>query len=259
MPGARSCWTPWERCRSTATPTGRPPSCARPWPTCTGSPRPRCSAPTARTRSCSRLLLAFGGPGRRARCSSRRTRCTRTSRASPGPRWSRARATTTSDRPHHARDQLRAAAPRRHVPLLAEQPHRSGGAARDRGAVLEEAPGPCHRRRGLRAILPVVGADAARAAQPGPRRDPHLLQDVGHGGRTPRPPGGHPAVVAACEAVVLPYHLSAQTQVAGLVALRHVPEMEAWVARIAEERGRLAAPWGTCRCTAGPRTPTSNT
>ena len=30
------------------------------------------------------------------------------------------------------------------------------------------------------------------------------------------------AVVAACEAVVLPYHLSAQTQVAGLLALRHV-------------------------------------
>jgi histidinol-phosphate aminotransferase len=50
-----------------------------------------------------------------------------------------------------------------------------------------------------------------------------------------------PAVVAACEAVVLPYHLSAQTQAAGLLALRHVPEMEARVARITEERGRVAA------------------
>jgi histidinol-phosphate aminotransferase len=50
-----------------------------------------------------------------------------------------------------------------------------------------------------------------------------------------------PAVVRACEAVVLPYHLSAQTQVAGLLALRHVPEMEARVARITEERGRVAA------------------
>ena len=39
-----------------------------------------------------------------------------------------------------------------------------------------------------------------------------------------------PAVVAACESVVLPYHLSAQTQIAGLIALRHVPEMEARVA-----------------------------
>ncbi|HEY6429554.1 MAG TPA: histidinol-phosphate transaminase [Acidimicrobiales bacterium] len=48
-------------------------------------------------------------------------------------------------------------------------------------------------------------------------------------------------VVRACEAVVLPYHLSAQTQVAGLLALRHVPDMEARVAMITEERGRLSA------------------
>ena len=53
-----------------------------------------------------------------------------------------------------------------------------------------------------------------------------------------------PEVVAACEAVVLPYHLSTQTQVAGLVALRHMPEMEARVARMAEERGRVAAALG---------------
>jgi histidinol-phosphate aminotransferase len=52
---------------------------------------------------------------------------------------------------------------------------------------------------------------------------------------------GDPAVVAACEAVVLPYHLSAQTQLAGLLALRHTTEMEARVARISEERGRVAA------------------
>jgi histidinol-phosphate aminotransferase len=44
--------------------------------------------------------------------------------------------------------------------------------------------------------------------------------------------------------VVLPYHLSIQTQVAGLLALRHVPEMEARVARITEERGRVAAALG---------------
>jgi histidinol-phosphate aminotransferase len=53
-----------------------------------------------------------------------------------------------------------------------------------------------------------------------------------------------PEVVLACEAVVLPYHLSAQTQLAGLMALRHVPEMEARVARITEERGRVAAALG---------------
>jgi histidinol-phosphate aminotransferase len=53
-----------------------------------------------------------------------------------------------------------------------------------------------------------------------------------------------PAVVQACEAVVLPYHLSAQTQLAGLLALDYTDEMEARVARIAEERGRVAAALG---------------
>jgi histidinol-phosphate aminotransferase len=50
-----------------------------------------------------------------------------------------------------------------------------------------------------------------------------------------------PEVVLACEAVVLPYHLSAQTQLAGLLALHHTEEMETRVALIAEERGRVAA------------------
>ncbi|MGH9090467.1 MAG: histidinol-phosphate transaminase [Acidimicrobiales bacterium] len=50
-----------------------------------------------------------------------------------------------------------------------------------------------------------------------------------------------PEVVAGCEAVVLPYHLSAVTQAAGLLALDHQAEMEARVTQVAEERGRLAA------------------
>jgi len=53
-----------------------------------------------------------------------------------------------------------------------------------------------------------------------------------------------PLVVQACEAVVLPYHLSAQTQLAGLLALDYTDEMEARVALIAEERGRVAAALG---------------
>jgi histidinol-phosphate aminotransferase len=53
-----------------------------------------------------------------------------------------------------------------------------------------------------------------------------------------------PEVVLACEAVVLPYHLSAQTQLAGVLALRHTAEMESRVAVIAEERGRVAAALG---------------
>jgi histidinol-phosphate aminotransferase len=50
-----------------------------------------------------------------------------------------------------------------------------------------------------------------------------------------------PDVVAACEAVVLPYHLDAMTQAAGRLALRHVDAMEARVALVTEERGRIAA------------------
>jgi histidinol-phosphate aminotransferase len=53
-----------------------------------------------------------------------------------------------------------------------------------------------------------------------------------------------PRVVQACEAVVLPYHLSAQTQIAGLLALDYTDEMEARVALIAEERGRVEAALG---------------
>jgi histidinol-phosphate aminotransferase len=53
-----------------------------------------------------------------------------------------------------------------------------------------------------------------------------------------------PDVVAACDAVVLPYHLDAVTQTAGRLALRHVGAMEERVARIKEERGRIAAALG---------------
>ncbi|HXQ60195.1 MAG TPA: histidinol-phosphate transaminase [Acidimicrobiales bacterium] len=48
-------------------------------------------------------------------------------------------------------------------------------------------------------------------------------------------------VVRACEAVALPYHLDALTQAAGRLALRHAEAMQARVALLNEERGRLAA------------------
>lgn len=50
-----------------------------------------------------------------------------------------------------------------------------------------------------------------------------------------------PDVVAACERVVLPYHLDAMTQVAGRLALGYVAAMEARVALVNEERGRIMA------------------
>jgi len=48
-------------------------------------------------------------------------------------------------------------------------------------------------------------------------------------------------VVDELEKVVLPYHLDAMTQVAGTVALDHLEAMEARVARLVAERGRLVA------------------
>ncbi|HUC35754.1 MAG TPA: histidinol-phosphate transaminase [Acidimicrobiales bacterium] len=53
-----------------------------------------------------------------------------------------------------------------------------------------------------------------------------------------------PEVVEACEAVALPYHLDAVTQVAGRLALRHVRAMEERIALVNEERGRMAAALG---------------
>ncbi|HVC70434.1 MAG TPA: histidinol-phosphate transaminase [Acidimicrobiales bacterium] len=53
-----------------------------------------------------------------------------------------------------------------------------------------------------------------------------------------------PAVVRACEAVALPYHLDAVTQAAGRLALRHMGAMEQRVALLNEERGRMAAALG---------------
>ena len=51
-------------------------------------------------------------------------------------------------------------------------------------------------------------------------------------------------VVAQLERVVLPYHLDAASQIAGRVALRFRPEMEARVAAVVAERERLVAAMG---------------
>ena len=50
-----------------------------------------------------------------------------------------------------------------------------------------------------------------------------------------------PDVVRACELVTLPYHLDTVKQVAGRLALGFRPEMEARVALLREERGRIAS------------------
>ncbi|MDQ3943966.1 MAG: histidinol-phosphate transaminase [Actinomycetota bacterium] len=53
-----------------------------------------------------------------------------------------------------------------------------------------------------------------------------------------------PGLVADLEKVVLPYHLSAPTQVAGTIALDFVPEMRARVEAIVVERERLVSALG---------------
>ena len=55
---------------------------------------------------------------------------------------------------------------------------------------------------------------------------------------------GPASVVAELDRAVLPYHLSAMTQAAGLLALEFRDEMDARVATIVEERGRVAAALG---------------
>jgi histidinol-phosphate aminotransferase len=55
---------------------------------------------------------------------------------------------------------------------------------------------------------------------------------------------GPPEVIEACELVALPYHLDAGKQLAGRLALEFVEEMEARVAMVKEERGRIEATLG---------------
>ena len=54
----------------------------------------------------------------------------------------------------------------------------------------------------------------------------------------------HADIVAACEHVALPYHLDAVKQAAGVLALKYEPQMRQRVARLLEQRGRVAAGLG---------------
>ena len=148
-------------------------------------------------------------------------------------------------RPRGARPGHRRGPTRDHVLVLTQQPHRTRRVTRGRGPCPRAGPGAGGRGRGLRPVLPVERARPhARRRSAGVER----LVVVRTFSKTWSMAAcrlgylvADPAVVEACEAVVLPYHLDAMTQAAGRLALRHVDAMEARVALITEERGRIAS------------------
>jgi hypothetical protein len=131
-------------------------------------------------RGAADLLLTYGGPGARSRCSSPPTPCTPTSPGSPAPTVVEGE----RDRRLRPRSGRGAPGPRRagprHVPVLAQQPHRHGRARGRASPSLDLAPGPGGRRRGLRPVRPVVGARAGRR-RPSPWWSPAPSPRPGHG------------------------------------------------------------------------------
>ena len=117
------------------------------------------------------------------------------------------------------RRRARRRTPGRHVPVLAEQPHRAWSSPKP-------SCGRVHRPRrpGLVVVDEAYGQFAPWSAlelvdEDAPaRRHPHLLQDVVDGGRPPRLPGRPAWLVEELDKVVLPYHLDAAKQIAGRLA-----------------------------------------
>jgi histidinol-phosphate aminotransferase len=188
------------------------------------------------------LLLAFGGPGRRAlifeptyALHSHISRITGTAVVEGG------RDDDFEIDPEDARVLIRSSAP--DVTFLCS-PNNPTGRAEPRAtveAVLAAAPGLVIVDEAYGQFSPWSALALRDPGQPGLVVTRTFSKTWALAGARLGYLVGDPAVVVACEAVVLPYHLSVQTQLAGLLALRYTPEMEARVARIAEERGRVAA------------------
>ncbi len=191
------------------------------------------------------LLLAFGGPGRRAlvfeptyALHSHISRITGTE-VVEGSRDDDFRID-----PHHAEAEL--AAQRPDITFLCS-PNNPTGRAEPPGTVARvcaAAPGLVIVDEAYGQFSPSSALELRGPANPGLVVTRTFSKTWAMAGARLGYLVADPAVVTACEGVVLPYHLSAQTQLAGLLALRHVPEMEARVARISEERGRVAAALG---------------
>ena len=130
------------------------------------------------------------------------------------------------------------------VPLLAQQPDRHGrrrGHRAGRPRAGRRLRRPARGRRGLRAVRPVVGARPRRRRRAA-RGHPHLLQDLVDGrgpARLPRRPGRgrRPSSRRSCCRTTS----TRSSRSPARLALDHVAEMDARVARLVEERGRLVA------------------
>ena len=192
------------------------------------------------------LLLAYGGPGRTVALFEPTYTSTARSPGSPAPRWSPG--SRTDDfllDLDEVRRVIDAHRPGPHLPVLAQQPDRPGRQPRpDRGGA-GHGPRPAGGGRGLRAVRPVLGPGHGPRRRPGvgPRgRGPDLLQDLVDGRCATRLPGGRargdPGLRAG-GAALPPRRGQAAGRPAGPRA--SCDEMEARVALLNEERGRIAA------------------
>ena len=248
--GSTSCATSWVASTSTAIPTVTPPSCAAALAEFHGVDPARCSAPTGPTRCCSACCSPTAAPGatvalfeptyalHRHIASLTATAVVRAWRGPDHRRRPRrgGPASSTSRSP---------------VITFLCSPNNPTGRAEPPEVVahvLERAPGlvvvdEAYGQFAPWSALELVHSGAAGRptgwswSAPSPRRG--RWRRAGSATWWPTPTWS-----AACEAVVLPYHLDAMTQAAGRLALRHVDAMEARVALITEERGRIAAALG---------------
>ncbi len=243
--GTKPCSPASPRSPSTGTPTATPPSCAPRWPRATGSSRSRSSAPTAPTRSSSRCCSPTGGRAGGPRCSSPPTPCTVTSHGSPAPRSPPVAAGTrsSSTSPRCAR-----CSPVRHrsSPSSARRTTRPGGQSRasDLEAVQGLAPGLVVVDEAYGQFAPWSALELLAEGKAGSERTVVVRTFSKTWSMAAGRLGyliGPPEVVRACESVALPYHLDAVTQLAGRLALGFIDEMEARIALLIEERGRIAA------------------
>ncbi len=216
----------------------------RRWPACTACRPTRCSAPTAPTRNvavpcCSPSVAPAGTPALRADMHALHSHIARITGTEV------VEGSRNDDfliEPDDAKEII--AARRPDVTFLCS-PNNPTGRAEPPGtvaAVAQAAPGLVVVDEAYGQFSPWTALSLRGPAQPGLVVTRTFSKTWALAGARLGYLVADAAVVSACEAVVLPYHpVGPGREAAGLLALRHVPEMEARVARISEERGRVAA------------------